>query len=73
MDGAGENYAEGNMPGRERQVSNGFTHLWSTSTEKKLKGQNSSSLTEPDNDLTDTKGKRTEKGGWEGSKGSKGH
>ena len=62
------------MPGRERQVSNDFTCLGSIRTEKKLKAQNSSSLTEPENGLTDTKWKGTGKGGLEGSeKGNKGH
>ena len=61
------------MPGRERHVSNGFAHLWSMSTEKKLKAHNSSSLREPENVLRDTKGKRTARVGGNGvSRGVRG-
>ena len=41
-------------------MSNDFTNLWSTTTKKKLKEQNSGRLTEPKNGLTATKGKGTE-------------
>ena len=70
MGGAGGYYAQGNKPGRERQVPNDFPHLWSIRTKKKLKEQNSSRITEPKNGLTVTKGE----GGWGGrEKETEGH
>ena len=58
MDGARGCYAQWNKPGRERQVPNDFTHLWSIRTKRKMKKQNSSRFTEPK--------KGTGEDGWEG-------
>ena len=59
MEGAREYYAQCNEPGREREVSNDFTHLGSIPKQEKLKEQNSSRLTEPKNGLIIRKRKRT--------------
>ena len=44
------------ISGRERQVPNDFIHLWSTRTKQKLKGQNSSRLTDSKKGTVVTKG-----------------
>ena len=59
-DGARRYYTLRNKPGGEGQESNDFCHLGSIRTEKALKEENSSRLTEPNNGLIVTKGKRTD-------------
>jgi len=65
-DGAGGYYAQLNKPSGEREIPNGFTHLWSIRTKEKLKEQNNSRITEPKNGLTGIKGKGTEEDVWVG-------
>ena len=65
MDGARGYYAQCNKPGRERQVPNDFTHMWSIRTKKKRKEQNSSRITEPKKGPAVPKGK----GGIRGKRG----
>ena len=43
----------------EKEIPNDFTHLLSIRTKEKLKEQNRSTITEPKNGLTGTKGKGT--------------